>query len=1665
MIVKDKYKLDNWNYKKTHTDTRKCDNVNKYDGNSKIIFLKQVKENYNQYHSCFIDGKINITKLNNIKYTQNLVEYFLNTNAECKLFFDIDKIKINITDLKLLLNELFDCIDELCDKKLNRKKYLVFYKKLVDKDFNELSYTHSIRIIHFQYKISYIDAKKLIVLLKENYKSELIIGLDEKVYYHTAQMFLPYNSKPYSIKYNDKLFDKKFKAEDSVNHFFIYYDFNDIKFNIKNFIKEYCISIVDDCLLLQIDKEPIGKIDVLKTTDYTNRKPYYLEQNKYTLIDTIKEYINEDFYRKMYSKIWCKFVYYFKCLDIDEDDIYDFLKYSAEIHNEYDYESNVEWFDKRLTEIDRTKDYDYVYKIITDDLNKLQEEYYFYVNRKDENFKLIAEWVVKNTNLNYDFVSEKIAKYKSIDITKIEFIKITDDICYNYKTGNLHIKNERFCKNYFLEQHKEHYKSNNYDDYDMVIDDINDEEFKQVIEDFKDGYIENLVVEMDWGGGKSKIIEKPIIEHFCNNKNNKYTNDILERINKDISLNYMYGVIQQEEEHLRHLNNINRIIAFSPNNSLNKKEYQELKQISNNCFVNHITIKELADKINKLYKKLEDCVGFDNNNRDDLQKQVSILNNEKRIYTHRTNVMSSLESANRIEISENSNDIGLVINDEFNSLFTKFNENMETFKHISHEVAFNKFIEISKKAKQRLILDADVEKHKLDFYCKVCGIKDIYKVRINGNIFNNPKIAEDGKDDKYKIYNCESRKHLTEEVIKNIDKKLVISTTSSNHGYYMFKLLISNMYDKELNLIEKFKDDVVGYIFGDGLYIYDCKNPKNSIIDKKIEKLECDSFNVDNDKECIYKSILDEYEVDKKQTTNIKKYKDEFLDKCEEQIIKKYKITKYIRSPTISVGISINERYFDLQFNYALNGSVGCLEALQMWFRERRTHLREIYFCFGNYFKDYNKCLNNADNIIKRYKNNYRVANTELKKLLHNNTNIEFESDFYKWKLINEIDNENYKINFTQIFMELLHKHSFTYEDNIFILNSKYDKLDLIDETKNDKNSVDLHNLLNTDILTLTKTEYELLNTKKEDNLLSNQEYLIHRKYNLFNHHLYYDAIIINKIYNEERNKLISKLEDNIKTYDDDDEEEYKKYLKDKKLLQILNDNELWNNIINYNNEVIKNDIENETHYKKYKLYDFKSDFKTKYFRLKNLINFKIDDDDDDNEVDKKKDIEPLEYTSTNKLIFWVLKFLDIDILRDFDKDILKHYIVDNTKNKFITPIKKALTKPLNVEDKSIKFIDYINKELLKDYNNCSNLKKHKSINIQKLDINKHLREIITIIKFYLSKVNLYIDYGSNITNQEKLLNTLQFTIRKEHNITTKDYIIPTNILFNKKIDNDKIEIYEKQIHYKYHNIMNTIINEEFCNNNKKFVDVRTNKNNPTIIPITIKNQENIYKIHNKIRTYQNKYIETDKTLITPTIKTIYKDIEKEEIIEDAYGNKIIIIPTKNIKRKNVDKKYYDNNNKLNSELYASYNVNTKKDILNHLNSIKPNKLNFANLINQKVRAYNHIKDDNESVNVKSKMNIEAGKVKLNLFTKREANKKRRYTAENYDVNKRDKILNKINIEIKQPVKKLNEDDNIIKIKYDNVISELLYKRTAPILINNRTDYINKFLDNIIEVY
>ena len=1591
------YHLINWNYNSSISvdkDTRKCISKTIYNGNSKKAFLKKVQKNFQEYQD-------NSNELSKIKYNQNHFECLLNENAQSKLFFDIDKIKTSLTDLTDLLNEMFNFIDDICDKKLNRNKYLVFYKKLVDADGLELSYTHSLRIINFEYKVSYTDSKKLVeLLLQTGSNNELINGLDCSVYHHNRQMGLPYNSKPYSIKYTNTFFN--FEPEESVNHFLIYFDFNNKNYDMSNYTEKYCISCVDNCELLRVNKEVnLEAVEVVETEkDYTDRKEYHLEQDKHSIIQVVKNCVSKKFYTKKFSKMWCKLVFYFKCLGCD--DIDEFLRYSAEMSDEYSYSNNVKWYEKSV--IDLNKDYSYAYSVIANVLNEVQQEYYFYTDSNAVKLELVTKWISRKTNIPYYELDDGITKYKKKDPKKLKVIRINSDIFYDYKTGNLHTRSNEYCNNYFLEQHKCNYKENGTSDYDMVLDSIDDTRFKNVIEQFKTGNIENLVIEMDWGGGKSHHIANPIVEHFCDNRFNKTVNKILERVHTDKE--FVRDFYEYES-----MNELGRIIAFSPNNSLNKKEYQDLHSIKNNCFVSHIKIKELSAEISKLTKQLEKRRANDVE-YDTINDSIILLKRLKAVYTNRLNNITSIESCWKIQTNDNSNDIKLVVLDEFNSLFGKFNETMATFNNlpngVSKEDVFNNFINISKKSRQRLILDADIEKDKLDFYCKVVGISKVYKVKINGNIFNNTEIAEDGKSDEYKVLLCENRKHLTSEVVKSLNKNVVISTTSSKHGYYMFKLLVSSMYDKELNIIDSFKNEVIAYIFGDGLYIYDCRNPKSSIIDKKIEKLDCENFDTDSDKECVFKQILNKYEIDKQQTTKIKLLKDSFLDSYENDIIEKYKITKLVRSPTISVGISFNTRYFDVRYNYSLWGSVECYEALQMWFRERRTREREIYFCFANYLKDYNKNLHNTSNIIKRYENNYRIANTSLIKLLQSTRNVESLNQFNKWKLINEINSENCRLNYEQIFMELLNKHSFTYDENVFVLNSRLNKIDFIDETKDDSKSVELHNLLNTNILSLTRSNYHSLCMKKDENQLNNCEYIQYRKYKLFTSVLKYQNYIVNEWIDNYRLDLINNFDDLIKEYDTPNED----YLRDTKKLDILNDDDLWKRAKEYNDEIITKYIENETHYNEYKLHEYSCDFMTKYKRLKSILNIKEAEETDANNV---------EYMATTKLLIILLQFLDIDIERDFKKNIIKHYIVDNSKKEYLTSIKEVLNGSIIYEDMKYKFIDFINNSLLEDYNNVSNLKNHKPINIKKLNVDKNLLEIMTILKYYLTKVNLYFDYSYNCVNQSRLSKSLQFTIRKQYNITTKEYVIPHKVLYNKKLKKDSVEEYEKQIHYTNHSIINEIINNDFIQSGKKFIDYKSS------LP------------HGGETRTENIYAEKDITVMSPlTTKTVYKDIKEEEVIEDVYGNKVIIKPVSSVKL-GFGNKYFneDKSIQLKIELYESYTVNTRTDIINYLDTVKVNKYNFSNLINKKVKAFNHNKD-----------------------CVVEQSKKRRFIQEDYDNDKREKVLNFINMEIKQPV----EATDIFKAKYDKVINELNY-RVVPLIIKHKKDYMDNVLNKLVEAY
>ncbi len=281
------------------------------------------------------------------------------------------------------------------------------------------------------------------------------------------------------------------------------------------------------------------------------------------------------------------------------------------------------------------------------------------------------------------------------------------------------------------------------------------------------------------------------------------------------------------------------------------------------------------------------------------------------------------------------------------------------------------------------------------------------------------------------------------------------------------------------------------------------------------------------------------------------------------------------------------------------------------------------------------------------------------------------------------------------------------------------------------------------------------------------------------------------------------------------------------------------------------------------------------------------------------------------KLYYNLLKYLQIDLKRDYDKNILNHYVIDNSKKiKFLIGFKNDI---LNDD-----FINYINNILLPDYNNNHKVGlnngrcNYKKIEIKVLDIN-NLKEIKQLVSHYLKHINLYIDYGHSIKNQSKPYNSLQFTIQRYNK----------NIMLN------------------------------YPNKKVKFIH----------------------------------YLQEEQIII-------YKDIDEIETINDN----IIIKPTYNIGRHNVDRKYYDKNNKLgkyydknnklSSELYMSYNNN-------------------------------------------------------------EVNKKRRFYNKYYDDTKREKVVNFINNQVKlKPLKKYIKTDyqnqyynDIIPDNFDkmnNVLTELL---------------------------
>lgn len=219
------------------------------------------------------------------------------------------------------------------------------------------------------------------------------------------------------------------------------------------------------------------------------------------------------------------------------------------------------------------------------------------------------------------------------------------------------------------------------------------------------------------------------------------------------------------------------------------------------------------------------------------------------------------------------------------------------------------------------------------------------------------------------------------------------------------------------------------------------------------------------------------------------------------------------------------------------------------------------------------------------------------------------------------------------------------------------------------------------------------------------------------------------------------------------------------------------------------------------------------------------------------------------KLYYDLLKYLQIDLKRDYDKNILKHYVIDNSKkHKFLTGFKNDI---LNDD-----FINFINKNLLLEYNNNFKIYNHKKIEIDVLNKN-NIKQIKTLISHYLKHLNLYIDYGSQVKNQSCLLDTLQFTIKRYNKNIMLNYP-------NKKVKNINCLQQEQVIIYKdiddIETINNNIILKPLDNIKKaynKYYDVNIRLNSE--LYMSYNNNERIKK-----RRYYTKY---------------YDDITRQKII------------------------------------------------------------------------------------------------------------------------------------------------------------------------------------------
>ena len=1203
------YKLNKWK-----KENNKISYKNPIIIKTREELIKIVREN----RTDFFDISFDIHKHEN-----NLLEYCIDDYV--KLWFDIDNIKIEINDLQDALTDFFDLIDEVVGKKLNRKSYYVYYKKIPDK-----SYTHSLRIINWYYKISYEDIENLSRTLTEHNKSnELAKNLDFRVYHKERQIVLPYNSKILTDKYEkNKNFFGDLKNNDSNSHFFVDYNYKSRDktkpqtINVLN----YLISYVGNCkeeLTYTTSKIEEQKKDLLfegdDEVDYSNREKKLLDTED--IINTLINHLDSKFYKAKYSKKWIGLLKILKPLNLK--DLQKYLIYSVEnadkleytldrntqLYNNLDYKAN----DRSLIIRSYTNHIDIVCRY----LNKFQEKYRFYTLNFSSIINDLCNWICIKTTIEPKDIYDVLKKYKDyneIDFKKIKnVIQITDEISFNYKTGYLYgMKNlyNYYVENQYYNMFKANDENKNFDIMEdkLIIDNqLNDNILKEV-NDFIDGKTRTMIMEMKWGTGKTYHISKRILQSIFESEDNKFVNDYLEYIKKVDDINCFLTFNDSSTPYYEKIRNLLRWLIVSPNNSLNIKEIQELLKMQGNCFTNHIEILE----INKEIKLLEEK--FEKNPTTELENKLKALKCKRKIMCRYLNVITSLQSIDNIHIKDydkklnafivNLTSIYGIVLDEFNTLMNNFNLNSKTFKgqkmndegvNIQKiEYNLNYLIELCTIAKQIIILDADINFMKLNWFLKKIGKENAKKVKVKFNKFT---------EENYKLNVYDTEYSLEEELLKSSNKNKEICCVSKNKAIDIFKSLICECFDKDYNLIKK--DKIIGLLDGDGFNYFNSNDIKQSILSKKLfEYTQIDESSQSNRElikckiDCKFLKIVENNDLKWSDDNIAEEKKDEILKKYEECITSIYKFTDFIRTPTIKCGISFNSCYFHEVYVFIYIGILNVEEILQMFWRSRNTVDKILHICFTN-----NQNIRRYENLInynwvsdKIDIQSYNPSNSAKYLTKYNKEEYDKLKDNNLRELIklNEYDAVNSSNRFTQLFFNLLFYHGFKLGENI-IFKTQERTNDIISRNEKHRLELQFNTFVNTEILDLSKDTLNDIEYKKKNDIKINNDYRNkYNKYTKLNILLHFEPLfmyfwILNN-YDDYKNKLIEcrdQTNDELQDYDETQIEDIKRLnellenyntkldllqrIEDSNILLIiqLQNQEIYNNIINTKNYLV----------------------------------------------------------------------------------------------------------------------------------------------------------------------------------------------------------------------------------------------------------------------------------------------------------------------------------------------------------------------------------------------------------------------------------------------------------------------------------------------------------------